>query len=110
MVDVRDVALAHVAALENKGVNGQRFAVCQPEPIRYLKVAQILRAAGYSKVPRREIPQRLIRALAPFNRELRSMKAFLGKSVQADTSNATKDLHWNPRPIEQTVLDTAASL
>lgn len=110
MVDVRDVALAHVAALENPSANGQRFAASHPEPIRYREVAKILRAAGYTKVPSREIPQGLIRALAPVNRELRSMKAFLGKSVYADTSNTTNDLHWKPRPIEQTVLDTAAAL
>ena len=110
MVDVRDVALAHVAALENPSTNGQRFPVCHPEPIRYLQVAKILRAAGYTKVPSREIPQGLIRALAPFSRELRSMKAFVGKSVYADTSNTTESLHWKPRPIEQTVLDTAAAL
>ena len=110
MVDVRDVALAHVAAMENPSAGGQRFAVCHPEPIRYLEVAKSLRSAGYSKVPSREIPEALIRALAPINRELRSMKAFLGKSVYADTSNTTNSLHWKPRPIEQTVLDTAASL
>jgi dihydroflavonol-4-reductase len=110
MVDVRDVALAHVAALESKVANRQRFAACHSEPIRYQEVAKILRVAGYSKVPSREIPEALIRALAPINRELRSMKAFLGKSVYADTSNTTDSLHWKPRPIEQTVLDTAAAL
>ncbi len=110
MVDVRDVALAHVAALESKVANRQRFAACHPEPIRYLEVAKIFRAAGYIKVPSREIPEALIRVLAPINRELRSMKAFLGKSVYADTSNTTDSLHWKPRPIEQTVLDTASVL
>jgi hypothetical protein len=38
------------------------------------------------------------------------MKAFLGKSVYADTSNMTDRLHWKPRPIEETILDTAAAL
>ena len=110
MVDVRDVALAHVAAMESTGVNGQRFAVCHPEPIRYLEVAKILRAAGYTKVPSREIPQGLIRALAPVNRELRSMKAFIGKSVSADISISTANLQWSPRPIKETLLDTASAL
>ena len=110
MVDVRDVAIAHVMALENPSANGQRFAASHPEPIRYLEVAKILRAAGYTKVPSREIPQGLIRALAPVNRELRSMKAFLGKSVYADTSNTKSVLQWAPRPIKETVLDTAAAL
>lgn len=110
MVDVRDVAIAHVAALEIPSANGQRFAASHPEPIRYSQVAKILRAAGYSKVPSREIPQGLIRALAPVNRELRSMKAFLGKSVHADTSNTNSVLQWAPRPIKDTVLETAAAL
>ena len=110
MVDVRDVALAHVAALENPAANGHRFAVCHPEPIRYLEVAKILRAAGYTKVPSREIPQGLIRALAPVNRELRSMKAFIGKSVSADISISTANLQWSPRPIKETLLDTASAL
>lgn len=110
MVDVRDVALAHVAALENPAVNGHRFPVCHPEPIRYLEVAKILRAAGYTKVPSREIPQGLIRALAPVNRELRSMKAFIGKSVSADISISTANLQWSPRPIKETLLDTASAL
>ena len=110
MVDVRDVALAHVAALENPAVNGHRFAVCHPEPIRYLEVAKILRAAGYTKVPSREIPQGLIRAFAPVNRELRSMKAFIGKSVSADISISTANLQWSPRPIKETLLDTASAL
>jgi len=110
MVDVRDVALAHVAALENPAVNGHRFAVCHPEPIRYLEVAKILRAAGYTKVPSREIPQGLIRALSPVNRELRSMKAFIGKSVSADISISTANLQWSPRPIKETLLDTASAL
>lgn len=110
MVDVRDVALAHAAALENPAVNGHRFAVCHPEPIRYLEVAKILRAAGYTKVPSREIPQGLIRALAPVNRELRSMKAFIGKSVSADISISTANLQWSPRPIKETLLDTASAL
>lgn len=110
MVDVRDAALAHVAAMESPSVNGQRFAVCHPEPITYLEIAKILRAAGYSKVPTREIPQWLIKALAPINRELRSMKAFLGKSVSADTSNSRHILQLSLRPIEQTVLETATAL
>ena len=67
MVDVRDVAIAHVTALENPSANGQRFAVSHPEPIRYREVAKILRAAGFTKVPSREIPQGLIRALAIYN-------------------------------------------
>ena len=110
MVDVRDAALAHVMALKSASAEKQRFIVCHPEPIHYSEVAAILRRAGYAKVPKREIPEALIRALAPFSREMRSMKAFVGKSVSANISMSRKELLWEPRPIEQTILDTAAAL
>ena len=110
MVDVRDAALAHLMALESPTAEKQRFVVCHPEPIQYSEVAAILRRAGYAKVPKREIPEALIRALAPFSREMRSMKAFVGKSVSANISMSRKELLWEPRPIEQTILDTAAAL
>ena len=110
MVDVRDVAEAHVLALEFEGANNKRYVAAHSEPISYLEVATTLRSAGYSKVPGKEIPEGLIRVLGIFNRELRSMKAFLGKSVHADTSQTATDLNWSPRPISETVIDTARVL
>ena len=110
MVDVRDVAEAHVLALEFEGANNKRYVAAHSEPISYLEVATTLRSAGYSKVPGKEIPEGLIRVLGIFNRELRSMKAFLGKSVHADTSQTATDLNWSPRSISETVIDTAKAL
>ena len=110
MVDVRDVAEAHVLALEFEGANNKRYVAAHSEPISYLEVARTLRSAGYSKVPGKEIPEGLIRVLGTFNRELRSMKAFLGKSVHADTSQTATDLNWSPRSISETVIDTARVL
>lgn len=110
MVDVRDVAEAHVAAFEFADSAGKRYVAALAEPVSYMEVAKTLRSAGYSKVPGREIPQALIRILGIFNRELRSMKAFLGKSVHADNSQTISELKWAPRPITQTILDTAKAL
>ena len=110
MVDVRDAALAHVAALALEGSAGKRYVAALAEPVSYMEVAKTLRSAGYSKVPGREIPQTLIRLLGIFNRELRSMKAFLGKSVHADNSQTISELKWAPRPITETILDTAKAL
>lgn len=110
MVDVRDVAQAHVSALEFDGSANKRYLAAHSEPISYMDVARTLRSAGYSKVPGREIPEGLIRILGIFNRELRSMKAFLGKSVHADNSQTVSELKWSPRSISETVLDTAKAL
>ena len=110
MVDVRDAALAHVAALEFEGSAGKRYVAALADPVSYMEVARTLRSAGYSKVPGREIPQALIRILGIVNRELRSMKAFLGKSVHADSSQTISELKWAPRPITDTILDTAKAL
>ena len=109
MVDVRDAAQAHVAAMESD-FTGQRYVVCQSEPVSYIEVAKVLKAAGYSKVPGRELPKALIRALAPFSRDIRAMRAFLDKSVSADISQTVQDLEWSPRRIRDTVLDSAYAL
>ena len=110
MVDVRDAALAHIAVLEKTLTANKRYIVSHSEPISYLEVSKILRADGYSKVPSREIPVALIKALAIFNSEMKSMKAFLGKAVHADISETVSDLNWNPRPIKETVLETAKAI
>lgn len=109
MVDVRDAAQAHVAAIESE-FSGKRYVVSRPEPVSYVEVAKLLKDAGYSKVPGRELPKFMIRALALFSRDLRAMKAFLGKSVTADISQTVQDLDWSPRPIRDTVLDSAKAL
>jgi dihydroflavonol-4-reductase len=51
MVDVRDVAKLHVAAMTASGAAGKRFIACTSEPIEMATLANVLREAGYKKAP-----------------------------------------------------------
>jgi len=110
MVDVRDVARLHVAALTADGAAGKRFIAASAEPIDMMHLATTLKAAGYKKVPTRRAPDFLIKAMALVDREARGMVSQLGVRVAYDNHETFDTLGWTPTPIEQTVVEMAASL
>ena len=68
-VDVRDVALAHVRALERDGAKGQRFcAVGDPCRLRELaaKLREIFGPLGY-KIPSKNLPKYVSNMLTEMN-------------------------------------------
>jgi dihydroflavonol-4-reductase len=76
-------------------------------------VAQMLRdqlgPAG-AKVPTRKAPNFVVRAMARFDPSLRGVVGDLGKRRLLSSEKAKTRLGWSPRPIEETVKDTAESL
>jgi dihydroflavonol-4-reductase len=110
MVDVRDVALAHVAALTVAEAAGKRFVVAAVEPVAMMHVAKTLKSAGYPKVSTRKAPTFLLRMMAPFNKDVKGMVSFVGRKVRCDNSKTRELLNWTPRPIEKSLLEMAESL
>ena len=110
MVDVRDVARLHVAALTAPQAAGQRFIAATSEPIEMVEVAAILRRAGYSKVPSRKAPDVAVRLMSLFDRQARGLLPFLGKRIAFDTSATSDILQWQPTPMEASFTEMAASL
>jgi dihydroflavonol-4-reductase len=110
MVDVRDVARLHVAALTAAGAAGKRFIAASPEPIEMAYLAGVLRDAGYVKVPSRKAPNVAIRAMSLFDREAKGMVPQLGKKVGYDHHETLDVLGWRPTPLETTFTEMAASL
>jgi len=110
MSDVRDVAKIHVLALENKNANGKRFIVTTEKAYAFKEVAQILKSNGYDKVSTRLAPNFLLNFIGNFDREARSMKAFIGKEYHGDISSTMTTFNWKPISFEKTVLDTAKSI
>ena len=111
-VDVRDVAALEVTAMTSPRAAGQRFLAAGP--FYWLsEVARILTdrlGPAARKVPRRTVPNVLVRAMARFDPGLRSVVGDLGRQVAFSTEKASSVLGWSPRPIEETVVDTANSL
>jgi dihydroflavonol-4-reductase len=76
-------------------------------------VAEVLRqrlGERASKVPSRIAPDLLVRAMALFDGGIRSFKSSLGKRTEYRTTKAQDLLGWSPRPIEDTITETAESL
>ena len=108
-VDVRDVATAHVLAMESDAANGQRFIINERE-LWFKDVAQLMRDNGYGKAPTRLLPSFLVKLLGLFNPELRQLAGFIGKENYNPNDKARTLLGWQPRNAEQGLLDAAKQL
>ena len=105
-VDVRDVAAAHILAMQTPASNGERFALVEKD-LWYKDVAKILRENGFEKAPTVGIPVWLAKILANFNKELKLTLPYLGRKRSIKNLKAKEILGWNPRPAEESILDIA---
>jgi dihydroflavonol-4-reductase len=110
MVDVRDVATLHVAAMTARGAAGARFIACTAQPIEMATVAEVLRAAGYTKAPSRKAPTVLLKVMSRFDREAKGMVPFLGRKATLDISATLNVLRWKPTPMADAFRAMAAAL
>lgn len=110
MVDVRDVARLHVAAITAEDAPGHRFIAATADPVDVVDLAKALKGAGFNKVSTRRAPTPLLKVVALFNKDIRGMLPMLGKTVRFDTRSTTDVLGWEPTPVDQSVIDTATSL
>jgi dihydroflavonol-4-reductase len=111
-VDVRDVAALEVTAMGAPAAAGERFIAAGPF-LWMAQVAAILRdrlGPEARKVPRRVVPDLLVRAMAVFDPEVRSVLGDLGQEVAYSSQKAYDRLGWRPRPIEDSIVDCARSL
>jgi dihydroflavonol-4-reductase len=105
-VDVRDVATAHILAMQTPASNGERFALVEKD-LWYTDVAKILRENGFDKAPTIGIPVWLAKILANFNKELKLTLPYLGRKRSIKNTKAKEILGWNPRPAEESIIDIA---
>ena len=111
-VDVRDVADLHIRAMTSPEAGGERF-VANTRWLWLSDVGQVLRerlGPRAGKVPTRIAPDLLVRMMAVFDGGIRSFKSSLGKRTEYQTTKAQDLLGWSPRPIEDTITETAESL
>jgi dihydroflavonol-4-reductase len=112
VVDVRDVADMHVRCLTAPDMAGERF-LCSGPFLWMREIADILRAGlgpQARKVPKRRLPDWLVRLSARFDPVVRQVIGELGHERDADTSHARTKLGWTARPAEDSILDTARSM
>ncbi len=112
VVDVRDVADLHIRAMTAPGAGGERF-IAVARFMWMAEVAAILRerlGPAAAKVPKRSVPDFLVRAMGIFDPSLRSVAKQLGQKVEISSAKAESSLGWLPRPVEETIVDCARTL
>ena len=113
LVDVRDVADLHLRAMTDPAAKGERFLAVVDGPVSIKDVCDVLRerlGPAAARVPTREVPDALVRALALVNPEARGIVGDLGKVRRASNEKARRVLGWEPRSNDEAILATAQSL
>jgi dihydroflavonol-4-reductase len=113
VVDVRDVADAHIKAMTSPVAAGQRYIALAGEPLSFAQIGQILHsrlAERAEKAPTRAAPAWLIKLLARFNPRLQEVVPQLNNVRTASNAKIRKELDWTPRSNEETVTSSAESL
>jgi dihydroflavonol-4-reductase len=112
IVDVRDVADLQIRAMTAPEAGGERFiAVTRFQWMA--EIAAVLRerfGPDAAKVPKRGIPNFVVRGMGIFDPAVRSIVGQLGEKVELSSAKAESLLGWSPRPVEETIVDCAQSL
>jgi nucleoside-diphosphate-sugar epimerase len=111
LVDVRDVAALELLAMTSPDAGGKRL-IATDQFMWMAEIAEVLRdrlGDEAAKVPTRVAPNLLIKAVAVFDSSVRSFTGDLGKRIEFSSGRA-RDLGWSPRPVEDSIVDTARSL
>ena len=112
IVDARDVAAAHVAALTSPIAGGRRFPLGD-DCLSLKQLADVLRRRlpdRARKAPRFEMPNWAVRLYALFDRDLRGNLDELGAMRRIDASDAVALLGRALIPAEEALVATAESL
>ena len=105
MVDVRDVAKMHIAALENDESIGKRFIIS--EGTYWAKeFAKKLVELGYN-APTLTPPAFLVKFMTNFDKTLKMVRPVIGLDYNINSNSAKSLLGFDPIPFNKTVKDTS---
>ncbi|MEU6223043.1 hypothetical protein [Streptomyces sp. NPDC047042] len=113
IVDVRDVAQAHVAAMTSPTAAGQRILLADGPALSMHQIGSILRSHlgdAAHRVPTRTIANTVVRLAAVFSAEFRPVAADLNYVKKVSDDRARRVLGWQPRSPEEAVISSARSM
>lgn len=113
IVDVRDVASAHILAMETAEAAGQRFLISSGPVLSLAEIGATLRTAlgdGAKHVPTNAIPDDTIRLGARTNPQLQATVADLGYQKQLSNEKARRVLGWSPRDSRDAIVTAGRSM
>lgn len=113
IVDVSDVATAHILAMTTPDAAGGRFLLSNGPAIAMKEIGAIIKAhlgAAAGSVPTRTIPSIVVRIGALFSAELRAAAPDLGYAKKTSSERARHLLGWQPRDPETAIVAAAQSM
>lgn len=111
IVDIRDCAAIHVAAMTSKKCGGRRL-IASAESLWMKDIADILRAEypDQKQIPKDEFPNAVVKLSLLFDDRMKPYVPDLGVMNVADTSYVSALTKVLPRPAKEAILETAKSL
>ena len=113
IVDVRDVASAHILAMVSPEAAGERLLLSNGPAISMAEIGATIRnavGAAAAKVPGRVIPNIVVRIGALFSPTFRPIVADLGYSKGTSNEKARRMLGWTPRDPHEAIAAAAESM
>ncbi|WP_440708062.1 SDR family oxidoreductase [Herbiconiux sp. YIM B11900] len=113
VVDVRDVAAAHLLALTVPDAAGERFLLSSGPALPMTEIGAVLREAlgpAAERVPTRSIPDAEVRASAETSPQARAMLPDLGYARRVTSEKARRILGWQARPASDAIAAAGRSL
>lgn len=115
-VDVRDVAHAHILAMENEKAKGRYL--CTGETLNLAELVNILREAGYGnyKLPKRNMTGTVGNALVKILVSTRPkgtrtfIRTHVGRGFEYDSSKIRQDLGMMFRPVKESIVEAVEDL
>jgi dihydroflavonol-4-reductase len=108
VVDVRDVAKAHLLSMQSDQSNGERFILSEKEMWMH-EIANVLNKGGY-KAPEKNMPNWLLKIIAIFKSDMVTISKMAGKKRMCHTNKAKEILGWDPISAEDSILEAAKQL
>ncbi len=112
VIDVRDVAAAHLAAMTEEGARGKRFPMGNGT-FSMMEIANMLRSAvpdRAGKMPRFEVPDWVVRLVANFDADIRGNLGELGVVKKADANDVRQLLGRDLISAQDSAIASARSL
>jgi nucleoside-diphosphate-sugar epimerase len=112
VVDVRDAADAHIRAMTHPRASGQRFIAAGK--FFWMRDMAAVLAGSFpdyaSRLPSGEVPNWMIRMMAPFSARSRMIVHELDRDLSVSAAKAKRVLGWQPRSEEEAIRASAQSL
>jgi dihydroflavonol-4-reductase len=106
IVDVRDFAAAHLAAITNPDAANQRY-LCAVDTLWFQAMSQILHKQfsnqGY-KISTRLLPDIFIRIFSLFDKSAREVTDCVGRELKFSNQNIIHELNWKSYSAEGAIV------